>query len=103
MEILKDSFTEMLQHNDSTIISQILNFSTFVHKVLAIHLCVPIMCMGTQPCFFAIFAKGNNFCDSLFANVLNDEALPIHRDLNNVDLGKRIPSRVDTNLRRKAN
>ena len=69
MEILRDSFTEMLQRNDSTIISQILNFSTFVHKVLAIHLCMPLMCMGTQIFFFAIFAKGNNFCDFLFTSL----------------------------------
>ena len=31
--------------------------------------------MGTPPCFSAIFTKGNNFCDPLFAS-LEDEAPP---------------------------
>ena len=31
--------------------------------------------MGTPPCFSAIFTKGNNFCDFLFA-ALDEIALP---------------------------
>ena len=38
------------------------------------HYVVKLRLMGTPPCFSAIFTKGNNFCDFLFA--FRDEKSP---------------------------
>ena len=49
------------------------------------YIVVPFLrCLGAPPCFLAVFAKDNNFCDFLFAS-LKGEALPERGQLTKGD------------------